>query len=155
MSELFTIHFRTAAFRSRLFILRTEFAALASTLPELGAQTAVDKAKATTSWKDRTGNTRKAIRARPIGPHRWRFSAGGKSLWLNQGTGIYGPHNTPIVPTHAKFLRFTIGNRLFFRRSVKGQKATHFVDKARDQAEVFIHAEATSRLQSIIQAFNR
>ena len=42
--------------------------------------------------------------------------------WIVTGTGIYGPHHSPIVPTHAKYLHFYIGGTEFFRRSVKGMK---------------------------------
>lgn len=49
--------------------------------------------------------------------------------WIQSGTGIYGPRHTPIVPTHAKALRFSIGGRTLFRRSVRGMKPNPFVTR--------------------------
>ncbi len=49
--------------------------------------------------------------------------------WVNDGTGIYGPYKTPIVPTTAQALRFIIGGQTFIRRSVKGMQGRHFVEK--------------------------
>jgi len=46
------------------------------------------------------------------------------------GTGIYGDTHEPIFPTQAKALRFVIGGRVLFRRSVKGQKANRFHERA-------------------------
>jgi hypothetical protein len=155
VSEFVTVTFKTAALRRKLFILRAEFVALAASIPERGAQAAVTAARASTSWNDRSHKTRESIKSRQIGPYRWRFSAGGASLWLDKGTGIYGPKGSPIVPTHAKFLRFKIGAQTFFRRSVKGQKATHFVDKARDEAESYVVTRVAHDLHAIIDAFNK
>lgn len=46
---------------------------------------------------------------------------------LQEGTGIYGPKGTPIVPINGKFLVFTIGGQLVFARSVKGTPPRRFV----------------------------
>lgn len=48
----------------------------------------------------------------------------------NDGTGIYGRYRTPVVPKTKKFLVFNIAGKVFYRKSVKGVKAHHFVEKA-------------------------
>lgn len=48
--------------------------------------------------------------------------------WVNDGTGIYGS-GRPITPKRAKYLRFTIGGRVIFARSVRGQKGQKYVEK--------------------------
>lgn len=69
--------------------------------------------------------------------------------WIDRGTGIYGPHKHPIVPTHKQALHFpTPGNRAFTAvgrqrrgaagrgagwvtvRSVKGVKPQKFFERA-------------------------
>lgn len=53
------------------------------------------------------------------------------ALWVENGTGIYGPHNTPIVPVVAKRLVFTPrGGSTVFARSVRGRPATPFLAPA-------------------------
>jgi hypothetical protein len=44
------------------------------------------------------------------------------SGYVHEGTGIYGPYKTPIVPVHAKALKTPYG----YRKSVKGQKPQPF-----------------------------
>ncbi|GHV59026.1 hypothetical protein FACS1894103_1590 [Campylobacterota bacterium] len=48
--------------------------------------------------------------------------------WVHGGTGIYGQYKTPIVPKHKKALKTPYG----IRKSVKGQKANPYLDKALD-----------------------
>lgn len=50
--------------------------------------------------------------------------------WVHEGTGIFGPHGTPITPVNAEFLRFEINGQVFYRRSVKGQKPNRYYDRA-------------------------
>jgi len=54
--------------------------------------------------------------------------------WVNDGTGIYGS-GRPITPKRAKYLRFTIGGRVIFARSVRGQKGQKYVEKTVAQTE--------------------
>lgn len=49
------------------------------------------------------------------------------AYWVETGTGLYGPHRTPVVPTHASHLVFTVGGRKVFVQSVKGQEAHPFL----------------------------
>lgn len=61
------------------------------------------------------------------------------ALYQEEGTGIYGPHGTPIVPVTKKVLKFKPSRnapapyapRAFvFARSVAGVKPTRFLSKA-------------------------
>lgn len=72
------------------------------------------------------------------------------AIWTEQGTGIYGPHHTPIVPRTHKYMkfrsntiassrsrphrRFSLANptqgRLFLLPRVKGQPAKHYLRDA-------------------------
>lgn len=50
--------------------------------------------------------------------------------WVHEGTGIYGPHGSPVVPVKAKSLRFEIDGQVIFARSVSGQEPNRFIDRA-------------------------
>jgi HK97 gp10 family phage protein len=50
--------------------------------------------------------------------------------WVEEGTGIFGPHGTPIVPKVGNFLIFKIGEKTIVTRSVKGQKGQHYMRRA-------------------------
>lgn len=51
-----------------------------------------------------------------------------RGLWLDKGTGIYGPRGRRIVPTRAKYLRWTTRTgQVVFASSVKGIKPTKFL----------------------------
>lgn len=54
------------------------------------------------------------------------------AMYQHEGTGIYGPHGTPIVPVRARFLRFKPkGSSTFvFARSVRGTPPTFFLRRA-------------------------
>jgi hypothetical protein len=51
--------------------------------------------------------------------------------WVHNGTGIYGPHKSPIVPTHKPYLVFRgrTGAKIV-TRSVRGQQAQPFLLQA-------------------------
>lgn len=52
-----------------------------------------------------------------------------------EGTGIYGPKKRPIVPVRAKVLRFVIGDRVIFAKSVRGIKPNRFDQRAVERAK--------------------
>lgn len=55
------------------------------------------------------------------------------ALWLENGTGVYGPHHSPIVPTSSTVLVFPSrrgGKGFVFAKSVRGQKAKPFLEPA-------------------------
>jgi len=55
--------------------------------------------------------------------------------YVEHGTGIYGPHGTPIVPVTAQALQIPLGGgEYMYRRSVKGMKAQPFMQPAVDEA---------------------
>lgn len=55
--------------------------------------------------------------------------------WVHNGTGIWGPHHSPIVPTRAKVLKFTGRNgRIIFRPSTEGQRPNRFLQDALNNA---------------------
>ncbi len=56
-------------------------------------------------------------------------------IGVNFGTGIYGPRKQRIRPNTAKALRFVVGGRVVFARSVKGQRGQHFVEKGMKNAK--------------------
>lgn len=54
--------------------------------------------------------------------------------FVHQGTGIYGPNQTPIVPVRASVLRWTDrqGN-VIYARSVRGQEPNPFLTDALEE----------------------
>jgi hypothetical protein len=50
--------------------------------------------------------------------------------WHIEGTGIYGPHGTVVVPVHAKVLRFEIDGEILFRAWVRGIPKNPFFRRA-------------------------
>lgn len=60
------------------------------------------------------------------------------ALWIHEGTGIYGPHRTRIVPRRARYLRFKAKgmDRYIYRKSVKGIKPNRFLVKALPAAKI-------------------
>lgn len=50
--------------------------------------------------------------------------------WVHEGTGIYGPHHSPIVPRVAPYLVFHWHGRLWRKKSVRGQQANPFLTNA-------------------------
>ena len=51
------------------------------------------------------------------------------ALFVALGTGIYGERGKPIVPVHAQALRFEIGGKVIFAKSVKGQKPNPYHER--------------------------
>lgn len=54
------------------------------------------------------------------------------ALWVHQGTGIYGPRRTKIVPRSRKALRFIPKGQTgyVFARSVRGMRPNHYLTNA-------------------------
>jgi len=52
------------------------------------------------------------------------------ALWVNNGTGIYGPRHSEIQPRHAAFLQWTEDGRQVRARSVRGQPGRQFMEQA-------------------------
>lgn len=57
-----------------------------------------------------------------------------RAYWLERGTGIHGPHGTPIVPTSSRLLVFpSKGGGMVFTTSVQGTPARPFLEPALDE----------------------
>jgi len=66
------------------------------------------------------------------------------SIWVHNGTGIYGPRRSPIVPRRAKFLVFNYRGRKWVKRSVKGQRPQPFLTESFDYVnDVYTPAKMT------------
>lgn len=50
--------------------------------------------------------------------------------WVNDGTGIYGKFKRRIFPRRARVLAFKWKGRMWFLKSVKGQKPQKFVERS-------------------------
>lgn len=62
------------------------------------------------------------------------FTESGYGGWLEVGTGVFGPHRTPIVPVHGRFLVWPVfeGTSVDpvdwrFAKSVQGRPATPYL----------------------------
>jgi hypothetical protein len=55
--------------------------------------------------------------------------------WVHDGTGIYGPRGTPILPKRATFMRFQIDGKWFAKRSVLGQQPQPYLKEAVEEIE--------------------
>jgi len=56
--------------------------------------------------------------------------------YVNSGTGIYGPHKTPIVhPTIGKKFAFQVNGKMVYTNIIKGIKPRRFVEKSISQTE--------------------
>lgn len=73
----------------------------------------------------------------------WVYSNLEYSIWVHEGTGIYGPRGAPIRPTRARFLVFEARNarttprgrgNLVFARQVRGARPNRFLLRALQQA---------------------
>lgn len=49
------------------------------------------------------------------------------AVWVHGGTGVYGPHESPIVSPTGGIMRFVIDGRVFYRRSVLGQRSNPYL----------------------------
>lgn len=84
-------------------------------------------AKPTADWTDRTGATRAAIHGgadKTENGSTIYIAHGSKvGMYHELGTGIYGPNKRPITPKNKKALKFQIGGKTIFVKSIKGMKA--------------------------------
>lgn len=56
-----------------------------------------------------------------------------RARWVEEGTGLYGPHRSPIRPKAKKWMRFVSGRgAVVFTQQTAGQPGKHFL---RDAAE--------------------
>lgn len=72
--------------------------------------------------------------------------------YVNSGTGIYGPHKTPIVhPTIGKKFAFQVNGKMVYTNIIKGIKPRRFVEKSMERTsnripELVIHSINQAKL---------
>lgn len=69
-----------------------------------------------------------------------------KIIWVNDGTGKYGPNKTRIIPVRAKFLRFEIDGKWIRVRSTKGMKGRKFIEAGIKEARPFVIKELSKSI---------
>ena len=99
----------------------------------------------------KTGNLRRNIQFSysPISAMIWPQS--GYAVFIEEGTGLYGPRKDFIRPKRAKVLAFKINGKMIFTKKVRGQKANPFVSRTRDLAEPKINKIFNDMLKSITE----
>ena len=56
--------------------------------------------------------------------------------FVNDGTGIYGPHKTPIYSKHiGKPMAFQVGGQMVYTRMIRGQKPQKIVERSIAEVE--------------------
>ena len=72
--------------------------------------------------------------------------------YVNSGTGIYGPHKTPIVhPTIGEKFAFQVNGKMVYTNIIKGIKPSRFVEKSMERTsnripELVIHSINQAKL---------
>lgn len=58
------------------------------------------------------------------------------AIFVNDGTGIYGPRKTPIThPSIGKMFAFQVNGRMIFTRQIKGIKPRKFVERSMEMTQ--------------------
>jgi hypothetical protein len=68
--------------------------------------------------------------------------------WVEEGTGIYGPHNTPIVSPTGKTLVFFWRGQMHYRKSVRGQKPQRYMRRAYETTKTIYVPAALKALEA-------
>lgn len=109
----------------------------------LRGERVASRARQLLAGKVETGRLRNSIKTKP--PQRIGLRKRGITVqvgsfgvqyakWVHDGTGIYGPHGSPIVPRTAKFLRFTTKSGVVvFAKSVRGVPPYPYMQMALEQ----------------------
>lgn len=98
-------------------------------------------------YQNKSGQLTASMQSRPTqaAPFAWRGElkiSAPHAQWVDRGTGVYGPHHSPIVPTRAQFLRFywdKVGAWVF-ARSVRGMPGAKFSKAATDVFLASVHS---------------
>ena len=119
------------ATRKALSFLNAGVVQAAALTLRAGMRAAEESEKATTQWKDRSGETRGSIKTSSTNGLRGFVSVGGAARFLEWGTQ---PH--VIRARGGGTLRFVVNGQVFFRKMVNhpGTKPTHFATEAREMA---------------------
>lgn len=58
------------------------------------------------------------------------------AIFVNDGTGIYGPRKTPIThPSIGKMFAFQVNGKMIFTRQIKGIKPRKFVERSMEMTQ--------------------
>lgn len=74
------------------------------------------------------------------------------SRFQEEGTGIYGPRKTPIVPKNGKLLAWKVGGKWAFARSVKGVRPKRYFRRSRDEARPVMTENMREAMREIVGA---
>ncbi len=72
--------------------------------------------------------------------------------WLAEGTGIYGPHQSPVVPRAKKALAFRWKGRAWVLKSVKGMPANLWEARAFEEVPAVAEAMGAEIAQMVARA---
>lgn len=67
-------------------------------------------------------------------------------LFVDRGTGVFGPTASPIFARSARSMVFTIGERKIFAGSVRGQRGQHFFAATAAFAEALLRTDQHIRV---------
>ena len=79
-------------------------------------------------------------------------------IFVEKGTGIYGPRHRPITPKSAKVLAFKAGGSMVFTKKVLGMKPRPFFKPGWQAAQPFIRSQfdqVTARLVAVMAGRSR
>lgn len=65
-------------------------------------------------------------------------------LWVNYGTGIYGPRHRVIRPVRARVMVFEYKGQLIFAKTVRGQKGQHFIERGLNISKLIVAKKVAS-----------
>lgn len=71
------------------------------------------------------------------------------AVYVNFGTGLFGPKNSLIYPKKAKMLRWKSGGQYVFARYTRGMKANPFVGRTVSKAEPRINTVVDNLLKDL------
>ncbi len=104
------------------------------------AEAPVDEGRLAGSWE-----------LTPVDDLEWRIGTNVLyALYVQEGTGVFGPGGSPIVPVSASVLRFeTKGGEVIFTRSVQGMPSNPYVDRAMEATSARVGDFASLALQEV------
>lgn len=71
------------------------------------------------------------------------------AVYVNFGTGLFGPKNSLIYPKKAKLLRWKSGGKYVYARYTRGMKANPFVNRTVGKAEPRINSVVNNILKDL------
>lgn len=71
-------------------------------------------------------------------------------LWVNDGTGVFGPTGSPIVPVNARVLHWVGEDGDVFRPSVQGQPGKHFMEEGLKNSKSGVQEEVSRAFEDVL-----